>query len=464
MKKIKVAYLPLYIKLYDDKNPNMKNPMVAYMKKLIAMIEEQGFEVVCADEVCRIKEEFDRAVDKFNDDPEIVAVITQHLAYSPSLESIDALARLKMPILVFDTTPDYEFLAYADKEDRIDANHGIHGVQDMCCMLKRRDIPYYLCVGHALHSNVVAELCGLCRAAYTARSFKNGRVGMIGGEFEGMGDFRITEERYEKEIGTKTIHLNADIMKKYLDQVSEEEIQSEIESDSKRFNVKITNPDDYKAAILTGLAIRKWIDDEKLDGITMNFRHTDVDGLPKVPFLECCKTMERGKGYAGEGDNLTAGLVAALIKTYPSTSFTEMFCADWEKDIIFLSHMGEINPALTAWTPTIDDKKFTYNSSGNTVTMNACYRKGKAVYVNLAPRKEGFALILSNVELTDDGKPDNIYKREVQGWMKPSMPVADFLKAFSLAGGTHHSALVYDVDINELAAFGKMMGFEVVII
>jgi len=30
-----------------------------------------------------------------------------------------------------------------------------------------------------------------------------------------------------------------------------------------------------------------------------------------------------------------------------------------------------------------------------------------------------------------------------------------------MAGGTHHSAMVYDADINEIKAFGKMMGFKI---
>jgi len=48
--------------------------------------------------------------------------------------------------------------------------------------------------------------------------------------------------------------------------------------------------------------------------------------------------------------------------------------------------------------------------------------------------------------------------------MKPRKPIAQFLKEFSLAGGTHHSALVYDVDVREIEAFGKMMGFETIVI
>ena len=464
MKKIKIGYLPLYIKLYDDSNPESRNPLVAYMNTLISMIESQGIEVVKADEVCRVKEEFNRAVEKFNSDPEIAAVVTQHLAYSPSLESIEALLKLKAPIIVLDTTPDFELIRFANSENRIMANHGIHGVQDMCNLLKRNGKPYEICAGHALHSNVISELCGLCRAAFAAKSFKESRIGMVGGEFEGMGDFRITDADYEKEIGVKTVRLTNDEANKYISEVSDREVEKEIEEDARRFDIRVTDRENYAAATKAGLAVRKWMEAEKLDGVTVNFLNIDKSGLPKMPFPECCKVLERGQGYAGEGDNLTAGLVGALIKAYPDTTFTEMFCPDWEKDVILLSHMGEINPRLTAWKPTIDDKPFNYNSCGNTVTMNSGYRSGHAVLVNLAPMNKGFSLILSEVELTDDGLPLGAYSDSVQGWMKPHIPISDFLKAYSMAGGTHHSALVYDVNVCELAAFGRMMGFEPVLI
>ena len=111
MKKIKVGYLPLYIKLYDDSDPHYRDPMVAHMHLLVSMLEEQGLEIVLAD-VCRIKPEFEAAAKLFND-AEVDAVITQHLAYSPSLESIDALLSIHAPLIVFDTTPDYDLIARA---------------------------------------------------------------------------------------------------------------------------------------------------------------------------------------------------------------------------------------------------------------------------------------------------------------------------------------------------------------
>ena len=140
MKKIKVGFLPLYIKLYDDiLGDDFRKPMEAYMAQCIQELEARGLEIVVADQICRIAPEFDAAAEKFNA-ADVDAVITLHLAYSPSLESIGALLKLKAPIVVFDTTTHYELLKVQATENRIDPNHGIHGVQDMCNLLKRNGV------------------------------------------------------------------------------------------------------------------------------------------------------------------------------------------------------------------------------------------------------------------------------------------------------------------------------------
>ena len=463
MNKIKVGYLPLYIKLYDDSDPHYRDPMVDYMHMLIGMIESQGIEVVLADEVCRVREEFDRAAKKFND-AGVDAVITQHLAYSPSLESIDALLSLEAPIIVFDTTPDYQLIKVANYKGCISANHGIHGVQDMCNLLKRNHKPYYLCVGHALHSEVVSEVVGMCRAAAVRKAFRTAKIGSVGGSFTGMGDFLISDERYKSDIGAEIRYMTPEVVAAYLPKVTEAEIDAEIAADRRTYNVEATFEKEYREATRSGLAVRKWMEDEKLTSATVNFLTLDICGLPKMPFVECCKMMERRQGYAGEGDVLTAGLVGALLSVYPNTTFTEMFCPDWEQNVILLSHMGESNPKLAQWQPLIADTPFNYNSCGDTVAMYNCLRPGKVVYVNLAPMEDHFHLILTEAEMLDVGLERGVYRTSTQGWLKPCKPLPQFLKEYSLAGGTHHSAMVYDADIEELKAFGEMMGFEVIVI
>ena len=132
--------------------------------------------------------------------------------------------------------------------------------------------------------------------------------------------------------------------------------------------------------------------------------------------------------------------------------------------MILLSHMGESNPGLSAWTPLVTDCSFQYNSCGDTVAMYTCMKPGKSIIVNLTPTTNGFQLILCPGELPDSALDPNIGRKTNQGWFKPRIPLADFLKAYSVAGGTHHCAIVYNADIAGLEAFGQMMGFDVVII
>ena len=268
------------------------------------------------------------------------------------------------------------------------------------------------------------------------------------------------------EFSYKNDDLGDPFINKYyalsLELATEEEIDAELAYDAAHYDSDITFQAEYREATRSGLAVRKWMQDNGLHAATVNFLTLDICGLPKMPFIECCKIMERGQGYAGEGDVLTAGLVGALLQVYPNTTFTEMFCPDWEQDVILLSHMGESNPKLAQWKPLISDCPFNYNSCGDTTAMYNCLRKGKAVYVNLAPMQDHFTLIVSDVEMLDEGLERGAYRHSTQGWMKPCKPLPQFLKEFSLAGGTHHSALVYDANIEEIKAFGTMMGFEVI--
>ena len=97
---------------------------------------------------------------------------------------------VRMEIVVLDTTPDYQLIKTAGYRDGIMSNHGIHGVQDMCNLLKRNRKPYYICAGHALHSDVVTEVSGMCRAAAVKKAFQRARIGSVGGSFH-IGDRRV---------------------------------------------------------------------------------------------------------------------------------------------------------------------------------------------------------------------------------------------------------------------------------
>ena len=107
MNKPKIGLLPLYLELYDKNLPECRVSAEKFLKIIIKRLQNRGIEVVAAP-ICRLKKEFAGAV-KSLEETRVDAIVTLHLAYSPSLESSDILAATKIPIIVLDTTPDFDF-------------------------------------------------------------------------------------------------------------------------------------------------------------------------------------------------------------------------------------------------------------------------------------------------------------------------------------------------------------------
>jgi L-arabinose isomerase len=460
MSNIKVGLLPLYIELYDLANPKMRVRIDAFRETIIRELEKRELEVVAAP-ICRIKPEFEKAVNQFEKE-DVDAIITLHLAYSPSLESSEVLARTHLPIIVLDTTPTYNF-SPSQAVEEISYNHGIHGVQDMCNLLIRNKKRFFIEAGHWEKSDVLDRIVGCARAVKLAKNMKTARVGRIGEAFEGMGDFAVPANILCSTIGVETIAFDKERYRYVFEEITCEEIDVEIQQDLAKFEAKDLDNEAHKNSTLAGLGIRKWIEKEKLTAFTVNFLAVDkASGIPTVPFLEASKAMSRGIGYAGEGDVLTAALVGTLLSVYPETSFTEMFCPDWENNSIFLSHMGEANLDLMAEKPELVKHEFPYTDACKPVVAHGRFKEGEVTFVDLAPGPDNtYSLIISKGNMLGVEGEDSM-KNSIHGWFKPGTPVADFLKNYSVIGGTHHAALIYGDVTQELKYFGELMGWETV--
>jgi len=152
MSKIKIGFLPLYLKLYDECCPEMRPQVEAFAATIQAEYEKRDIEVITAPVSC-LKVEFEEAVKSF-EEAQVDAILTLHLAYSPSLESAEVLAGTDLPIVILDTTPNVEF-GFEQNAEAIMFNHGIHGVQDMCNLLIRNGKKFMIEAEHWQKSDVI---------------------------------------------------------------------------------------------------------------------------------------------------------------------------------------------------------------------------------------------------------------------------------------------------------------------
>ena len=449
---MKIALLPLYVKLYDEFSPANHNKAQKFADDAVKALEKLSFEVVTVP-LCRVADEFMAAVKKFEEE-KCEVIVTLHTAYSPSLESIDALASTQLPLVVFDTTPDKEFeFSFGGK---LMLNHGIHGVQDMCNLLLQRKKKFLICAGHYEDASYMEKVEKAITAASMAYRFSHGKVGSVGGVFAGMGDFRIPEG----EFGMQEVPFSDD--EAYMP--SEEEISREVNWEKENFLIAEDVPEEVQYnTVKSGLKLRKWVEKNALDAFSINFLKCDRNmGLSVVPFSECSKAMARGTGYAGEGDILTALLCSTVLRVNKETTFTEMFCPDWQGNRIFLSHMGEMNISLMDQKPFLSKRGWKFTDADEMTAATGCLKSGKVVLVNLAPGGDGkYTLIACKGVLTAQNDKD---LKDMRGWFTPGngRNIGEFLEEYSKKGGTHHCVLSYNGDMNVFAGFAFLMGWEFV--
>ena len=458
----RAGLLPFYLKLYDDILPECRSGFDGFVKHVADRIEACGIAVQTAP-VCRIMDEFSDAIRQFEQDG-VDCIVTLHLAYSPSMEAIEVCCRTKLPMIILDTTLDAEF-GINVSPDRIMFNHGVHGVMDFASMLCRRRRPFEVVAGHCSDPHTIERVADLARAAFAARSLRGSRVLRIGDTFAGMGDFAVEEEVLSSKLGIAVKQIGLDVLDDAIRKVTDDSIAGELAGDRERFACELDS-EPHERSVRVGLGLRKLLDTGGYIGFSINFQAFDRDDRPAntMPFLEISKAMARGIGYAGEGDVLTAALVGALASAFRSVTFTEIFCADWTGESLFLSHMGEISPAVAADTPRVIEKPFVFAGALNPAILTCAIKPGPAVFVNLTPGPDDtFALIVAPVEvLAEDASLNPDMRDVVRAWVRPLGKVAKFLEAYSLAGGTHHSALVLGDRAEAIAAFGRMLDVNVV--
>ncbi|MBI5820346.1 MAG: hypothetical protein HZA88_15370 [Verrucomicrobia bacterium] len=458
MKRPKVGLLPLYLKFYDGVLPDLAAQVAPFVEHVQTHLGRAGLDVVVAP-IGRTRPDFASAVERFESE-DVDAIITLHLAYSPSGESAEVLAQSRLPIIMLDTTPDRDFGGHVNPM-RLLENHGIHGLQDLASVLRRLGKPYRVVAGHLDDPSVIQRCAAAARAARAAQCLRSMRVLRIGGVFPGMDDFAVSDDVLQRILGIAVENIEPDGLADAVNAVSKDAIAAEIAADQKQFCVKCDGAV-HARSVRIGLGLRRFLDRGGFGAFSLNFLAFKESTGPvnTVPFLECCKAMARGTGYAGEGDALTAALVGALLQGFGAATFTEMFCPDWAGQSLFLSHMGEINPAVAAAQPLLYEKEYPFTPALNPATIACAPRPGRATLVNLSPGpNDSFRLITAPVEVLADGTHPDL-NRWVRGWIRPAMPLARFLEEFSHLGGTHHSVLMFDDHVEALAHFSELLKIE----
>ncbi len=362
-----------------------------------------GNTVHLSDLVCTL-EEYSNAIDSLKKHGCNILIILP-LAYSPSGVAVKALSENKLPIILISTSRD-NILNYDIGGKDLLANQAMHGVQDISNGLWRNNIPHLVMAGHPQKEEFKEKLSSYINIAYSVFKMRHARIGQLGGFFSQMMDFTFDKELQARKLGYSIVEIKVGAFLEFVQEVTESEMDQYKYWMQKHFQISSDfTEEELNSAARYSIAYQKVVHQYHLDGMGMNFQEVIKGGGNNLPFIGIDRSMNDGMGYAGEGDVQTAALMSALLEMCPDTSFVEMFCPDYTRNEILLSHMGESNIRLANpdHVVRVKPRVFAWGNCSRLAVPVFQLKPGLATLVSITeePCSQDFRVISSIVEVLD---------------------------------------------------------------
>jgi len=459
----KTGFLGLTLELYNRCFPELIVRLRDFAILLGGRLSER-MDVV-EEPVAFTRDDVDSAVARFERE-DVDAIVIVLLSYSPSLISLPALLRTRRPIIVFNTQRlagiDESFAA----QDMID-NHGMHGVQDLCNVLSRHGRSFELLTGHYECPETMQRLESLVRGAAAVSALRGRRVGILGHQFDGMGDLYVDGTLLLAKTGVEVCHISTARLAECIASIESQDIDRLVASDREEFVVdEAVTENDLRTSARVELGLRAIVQEERLSAVCPLFTAaTDHPGIPMLPFAAVSKFLAEGMGYGGEGDPTSATAVLLMQQLTRDTNFTEMFTIDFAGNTVFMNHMAETNYKLSRADvpPLLYRNEATFLRGMPPLCVFAVQRPGEVTLLNLVASAGGrLEMICFRGEVEDWGPVPDIRSPHFLFRPRCAAGVSEFLTRYSVEGGSHHLALGYGDHRESLRAAARVMGVDFV--
>lgn len=450
--KLNAQVILTMAQLYKEKIPRLAVQYTEFWENTLT--ELAGDSCTFSFATVHTQPEFAKSVEQAEREREDLLIVLP-MTYAPS-SAAASLRNTTLPLAIISSSQDYALPVDMDGSHLL-ANQAMHGVIDLTNFLWRNTRKYHMISGHPEQSEFKEQFTSLLKTAKAAKILRKGNIGRIGEPFAGMLDLTFDEDNLKQHLGFNIVPVGAEILVDRARNYESLALHEFIENLSNIFNVSADfTPEELEASARMALALDKVQSEGKLDAIAMNFIPVVAAGAETLPFLGASNLLAQGIGYAGEADVLTAALTAALSQISTETTFTELYSPDYQRNELLLSHMGECNYALANdhFPVELKAKPFSWGTCLRPAVPVFQMKPGNVVLVSLSetPDKNSFQFLAFEAEVVETPVHPNLTVPYTK--IRLHTDIRDFLITYSQEGGTHHLALIYDCDINNILTLG----------
>ena len=454
----KIGVLALMLEAYEPIFPGIVARQTAYVKEVLSSFGNAAafsFEALALN-----RTDIERMTAQYNREG-LDGILILLCSYSQGQYLVRAMQENRLPLALALIQPD-ETVGDDFEELELTVNQGIHGSQDNANALLRAGIPCAYYAGSRFDGKLNAFVADFGAAAQTVRQMRSMRIGIIG-KLAGMGDVVTDDMAVYRKLGPEFIYDSIGSVTKYVEQVSQREIDERVALERELFDIDPKMPPERHAyAVKLYLGLKRYVEENGYAGYTAHFEEFGADGrYTQLPLLAASNLLADGYGYAAEGDASCAAMVAAMHTLCGMANFSEMYMMDLKRNAILLCHAGEGNwkTCRKDQKPFLMDRVFNEGGLSNPPTPIFAPDAGRASLVSIVHLGgERFRLVVSHGTLPEQPKLNKIDMPYI--FFQPDSGAATLAQRWLEAGGTHHETVVYGEHRARIRLLAQLLGIE----
>lgn len=408
-----------------------------------------------------------------NHDENCIGVITWMHTFSPAKMWIRGLNALQKPLCHLHTQYNQDIPWGSIDMDFMNLNQAAHGDREFGFMVSRLRENRKVIVGHWSQQSVQKNIGDWSRVAAAWDDWQGAKFARFGDNMRFVavtdGDKVEAETKFGFSVNTYPVGDLVEVINK----ISDDEIKTLLHEYESSYHIaeNLKEGGSKRSSLVEAARIELGLEKFLVDGGFKGFSDTfeDLHGMRQLPGIAVQRLMQKGFGFAGEGDWKTAALVRAMKVMGSGLEGGNAFMEDYTYHLnpdsprVLGSHMLEVDPVLAADKPSCEVHPLGIGGKEDPVRLVFNGRAGNSLNAALMDFGNRFRLLINKTvgeEVTED--LPNLPVARVM-WK----PLPDFhtaCQAWILGGGAHHTCYSENVSVEQLEDFAEIANIESLVI
>jgi len=415
----------------------------------------------------RNNEECIAALERANIDSDCVGIITWMHTFSPAKMWIKGLQILHKPLCHLHTQFNEKLPYDTIDMDFMNLNQAAHGDREFGFILSRLHIPHEVVVGYYQHKHTLEDLRRFGEVCKAIDYSKKLRVACLGNN---MREVAVTDgDRVESQIkfGWEVNYYGIGDLVDIIEKVSPAEVDAKMEEYAAKYVMNTTNLDAVREQAKYEIALEKFLAKERIGAFVDTFQ--DLHGLKQLPGLAVQRLLNKGIGFAAEGDYKTSALCAVLSKYAENRKGATGFMEDYTYDLTegheleLGSHMLEVPECFADGKAAIEVHPLGIGGKEDPARLVFDGITGDAIAICMTDMGDRFRLVCAHIELVKQPKKmPKLPVARIMWKIKPNL--VEGAKGWLEAGGGHHTVVSTAITKQDIELFAKLTNTEVTFI